>query len=183
VFTPDSKKAYVLDAGIEDTITDTVTPVNTVTNTPGKPIKVGNSPGSMAITPDGRTVYVSSSLGIVPINTATNKAGKALKGLTGPIAITPDGKTAYVSGSRGIVPVNTASNTAGKPIKVAGRPIAITPNGKPGPRPMRPWPRAALLALVSALRLVYAVQSFPSFSGVLPYQPGLCPLCIGNRVI
>jgi DNA-binding beta-propeller fold protein YncE len=37
----------------------TVTPVNTTTNTAGPPIPVGGFPGSIAITPDDKTAYVT----------------------------------------------------------------------------------------------------------------------------
>ena len=51
----------------------------TATNKPGKAIKVGTGPGDIAITPNGKTVYVTNDyLGVVPIRTATNKVGKTL---------------------------------------------------------------------------------------------------------
>src|ERR1700689_5044465 len=48
-----SPTVYVADFG-----SDTVTPISTATNTAGPPITVGNSPYNLAITPDGKTVYV-----------------------------------------------------------------------------------------------------------------------------
>jgi YVTN family beta-propeller protein len=45
--------AYVPNVG-----SDTVTPISTATNKPGKPIKVGAEPGLLAITPDGKIAYV-----------------------------------------------------------------------------------------------------------------------------
>ena len=39
----------------------TVTAIDTATNTPGPPISVGLGPGLIAITPDGKTVYVTSN--------------------------------------------------------------------------------------------------------------------------
>ena len=109
----------------------------------------------MAITPDGRTLYVTTgSHSVTPISTATNKAGKPIH-LTGEpvgIAITPDGKTAYVASDpsneqRGTVtPVSTATNQAGDPIRFGSEChmgalrghlspaitdyLAITPDGK-----------------------------------------------------
>ena len=55
----------------------------------------------IAITPDGKTAYVTNTFPmstVVPITTATNKVGKPIKVASGAegIAITPDGKTAYV---------------------------------------------------------------------------------------
>jgi len=72
-----------------------VTPINTVTNTAGKPIKVGNGSGFrflIGVTPNGRTVYAASGTDTVtPISTATNAAGAPIKVGDSPeaIAITP----------------------------------------------------------------------------------------------
>jgi DNA-binding beta-propeller fold protein YncE len=145
--TPDGKTAYVLSPATENG-PGTVTPINTATNTAGKPIPipVGRSrlgPWFIAITPNGKTVYVAdtSAHTVVPVSTATNTAGKPIPVTPDPvaIAITPDGKTAYVvsepthDGQSGTVtPISTATNTAGRPIPVAGVSfeIAITPDGK-----------------------------------------------------
>jgi YVTN family beta-propeller protein len=133
--TPDGKTAYVITG-------NSVTPVSTATGTAGKPIPIVSNgvfhPDFIAITPDGTTVYVSTSAThtVTPINTATNTTGKPIHvgWYPGWIAITPDGKTAYVSTSQGVTPINTATNTPRKPIRIhpgLGMPqIAITPNGK-----------------------------------------------------
>jgi DNA-binding beta-propeller fold protein YncE len=78
-----------------------------------------DQPDGIAITPDGKTVYVANigSGTVTPIDTATNA---------------PDGKTAYVGvwGEPGtVVPIATATNTPGQPIQVGDGPyaIAITP--------------------------------------------------------
>ncbi len=83
--------AYVVNG-----ISNTVTPVNTATNTPGRPIKVARFPQSIAITPDGKTAYVANSgydrgNTVTPISTATNTAGKLIQVGKGrdAIAITP----------------------------------------------------------------------------------------------
>jgi YVTN family beta-propeller protein len=138
----------------------TVTPIATATSTPGPPIPVGRGPGLIAITPDGKTAYVTSNESIVvPIDTATGKPGPPITvGVNRPglhdqpdgIAITPDGKTVYVTniGSGTVTPIDTATNTPGEPIEVGVRPraIAITPDGKTAyvvnqsrPQPS-PWP-------------------------------------------
>jgi DNA-binding beta-propeller fold protein YncE len=58
----------------------TVTPITLATGTPGKPIKVGGSPGQIVITPDGKTAYVLALFPgtVTPIATATNTAGKPI---------------------------------------------------------------------------------------------------------
>ncbi len=126
--------AYVANGG-----SGTVTPITTV-HTAGKPIKVGKDPVGLAVTPNGKTLYVANleSNTVTPIRTATNTAGRPIKVGLSPrmIAITPDGKTAYVvdSARTGMVtPITIATNTAGKPIMAGGmypQMIAITPDGK-----------------------------------------------------
>ena len=111
-----------------------VTPIPVCTNTPGKPVPVGDGPVAIAITPDGRTAYVANenSGTVTPIDTRTNKAGAAIK--VGPypagIGITPDGRTAYVQGGPGVTPISTRTNKAGAPIKVAGSAIVFAPDSR-----------------------------------------------------
>src|SRR6516164_3189422 len=93
--TPDGKTAYAITG-------TSVTPISTATNTPGKPIHIGqpNFPGTdhIVITPDGKTAYVMTGSGVTPISTVTNRAGTTIhvgQGDLAQIAITPDGKTVY----------------------------------------------------------------------------------------
>lgn len=134
VFTPNGATGCVLGAS------SVVIPIRTATNRAEKPIPVGGpgaDPWAIAITPNGRTVYVANygNSTVVPIGTATNRAGKPIKVGYEPtfIAITPNGKTAYVATVNGVYPISTATNKAGKPIRVGTfDPIAIviTPDGK-----------------------------------------------------
>jgi DNA-binding beta-propeller fold protein YncE len=121
-----------------------VTPVNTATNTAGKAIEVSSLKGyensSLAIAPDGKTLYAAGFLAtsndpgyLIPLTTATGAAGKAIKVASYPVAIgvTPNGATAYVvcegfvGVPGGVVPVDTATATAGKTIDRGGEPIDI----------------------------------------------------------
>ena len=109
-----------------------------MTNTGGTAIPVGTYPDGIAITPDGKTAYVTNldSGTVTPISTATNTAGTAIPVDMDPggIAITPDGRTAYVTNSYNntVTPISTATNTAGTAIPVGTYPegIAITPDGR-----------------------------------------------------
>ena len=58
-----------------------MTPIATATNTPGRPIKVGNWAFAIAITPDGKTAYVTSMFSdtVTPIRIATNTPGRPIK--------------------------------------------------------------------------------------------------------
>ena len=68
--TPDGAKVYVANI-----FSDTVTPIDTATNTPGAPIPVGTSPHGVAIAPDGSRAYVtnfnSGSVSAIDIATDT----------------------------------------------------------------------------------------------------------------
>jgi DNA-binding beta-propeller fold protein YncE len=93
----------------------TVTPIATLTGVPGPPIPIGRTAGDIAITPDGKTAYVTSDDGVVvPIATATAAAGPAI-GVGGHtpdgIVITPDGKTVHVAviSTNEVVPIATAT--------------------------------------------------------------------------
>ena len=138
----------------------TVVPVATATNTAGEPIEVGGGPGSgrgpgsIAVTPDGKTAYVviaGHPGAVVPIATATSTPGPPIEIGNHPdaIAVTPDGRTAYVANinSGTVTPIDTATNTAGEPVEVGVRPraIAVTPDGKTAyvvnqNRAQPPWP-------------------------------------------
>jgi DNA-binding beta-propeller fold protein YncE len=119
----------------------TITPISTVTNRAGAAIKADGDPGSMVITPDGKTLYVEDGdTGlVVPVSTATNTLGRPIRVGTGGtsslngLAITPDGKTLWaLNGSGAVIPISTATNTTGTPMEVSGTPVAITitPSGK-----------------------------------------------------
>ena len=114
----------------------------------GKPVKLSGEPEAIAITPNGKTAYVTifSSGTVTPVNLSDNKAGKPIKisgkrlgngfmGLPFAIAITPDGTTAYVTnGASGTVtPIDVATGKPGKPIMISGKPgadaIAISADG------------------------------------------------------
>jgi hypothetical protein len=52
-----------------------IIPISTATNTAGTPIRVRGMSGEVAITPDGKTVYVAGMNTVTPINTATGRPG------------------------------------------------------------------------------------------------------------
>jgi YVTN family beta-propeller protein len=66
-----------------------VTPISTATNRASRPIKVGDRPLTIAITPDGRTAYVVNfgTGTVTPIATATNTPGRPIKVAAHPFAI------------------------------------------------------------------------------------------------
>jgi YVTN family beta-propeller protein len=66
-----------------------VTPIRTATNTALPPVKTGVAPNAIAITPDGKTAYVTNQLSgtVTPIRTATNTALPPVKTGFSPDAI------------------------------------------------------------------------------------------------
>jgi YVTN family beta-propeller protein len=158
--TPNGQDAYVAEPG---TSTDNpanpgygnVQEIDLAHNRVTRAITVGAHPTAIAITPNGKTVYVTCGYGsfeIVGISTATNKITSTLSTEVAPgdqhpwvangIAITPNGKTAFVSmmpdfaSDTGTVwPVDLATNkvvTGQNFLWPFGYPIgpAIAPNGK-----------------------------------------------------
>jgi hyaluronoglucosaminidase len=131
VVTPNGKTAYVLVWGQKGV----VTPIDTRTDKPGRPIKVGAWPvGRLVVTPDSRKVYVMSGGNkIIPITTKTNKAGKPIK--EGPagsratdMALTHNGKTLYVLnvGTNSVAPIDVATGRAGRALTgIAWVPVSI----------------------------------------------------------
>jgi YVTN family beta-propeller protein len=128
---------YVVNEG-GTVVPGTVTPIDTATGVAGTPIKVGGVPFAIAITPNGKTAYVTdiSRNVVTPISTATNSLRKPIKVGVGPfvLAMTPNGKAVYVANddSSTVTPISAISDRAGRPIRVGSDPgyIAVSANGK-----------------------------------------------------
>jgi DNA-binding beta-propeller fold protein YncE len=88
----------------------------------------------IALTPDGKTVYVLTPRGVVPIRTDSRTVLPMIRipnialppDPSSPFTITPDGRTVYVATTTGILPISTATNTAGNPIDLGMGAGAIT---------------------------------------------------------
>ncbi|HEY6352528.1 MAG TPA: YncE family protein [Candidatus Angelobacter sp.] len=131
--------AYVVNGG---NASNSVSVIDTATNTVTATIPVGHSPQGVAVAPDSAHAYVTNfSDGTVSvIDTATNTVVATVP-LAAPgnpsepflPAITPDGKSLYVpdASANGVVVVNTATNTVNTTIPVGGSPyqVAIAPDG------------------------------------------------------
>jgi YVTN family beta-propeller protein len=153
VITPDGTKAYVNNYGGPDGVGSgngtTVRLVDLNTNTiVGSPITVGLAPAALAITPNGKYVYVANYVDgntntgtITVIKTDLNNVVNTISGFSGPFAIviTPDGKYAYVTnfGSNNFEPIGTTVSVVKlktgmivETFEVGIQPsgIAITPN-------------------------------------------------------
>ena len=124
--------AYVTNGG-----SNTVSVIDTGSNTVVATIAVGALPRGVAITPDGTRAYVPNAGSTVSvIDTATNTAVASISVGANPqvVAITPDGTRAYVTNSTipGMVSIiDTATNTVVATVAVGPQPsaVAITPDG------------------------------------------------------
>jgi hypothetical protein len=93
---------------------------------------LGSISGDLALTPDGRTVYVAGSQ-VRAVDTTTNIAGPALALPEKPnaLAVTPDGTTLLVMTESAVTPVATANQQPGAPISLNGpTDLAVAPNGR-----------------------------------------------------
>jgi YVTN family beta-propeller protein len=131
--------AYARQAFVANLGANTLTPLDLVTNQAGAPIPVGADPDSVAISPDGRTAYVSNELDgtVSVIETATDRViGAPIAAGSNPaeVALTPNGATLYVTDelSNRVTVIDTASRAAIGSIKVGSFPngIAVAPDGR-----------------------------------------------------
>jgi YVTN family beta-propeller protein len=126
------RAAYVANAG-----SNSVSVINTATNTVMATVPVGANPVNIAVAPSGAAAYVTNaaSNSVAVINTTTNTVTATIHVGANPvnIAVTPNGASAYVTnaGSNSVSVINTATNAVVATIPVALNPVngAITPDG------------------------------------------------------
>jgi len=120
-------------AYVTNVFSNTVSVIDTASNTVVATVAVGSGPIGVAITPDGARAYVANLFDntVSVIDTAKKTVVATVALGTGPfaVAITPDGTRAYVTGGPVSV-IDTASNTV---VATVGDPnaygVAITPDG------------------------------------------------------
>jgi YVTN family beta-propeller protein len=91
---------------------------------------VGHKPFDIAVTPNGRTLYVLNSAGdtVTPIRVATNTPRAPIPVPHQPftLVVTPDGRTLYVTGgAKLLTPIRTSTNHPGTPITIGEGPSAM----------------------------------------------------------
>jgi YVTN family beta-propeller protein len=138
IASPDGTRVYALYEGSVG-FPPSVLVIDSATNTAITTIiNVGVAPLGLAITPDGKTLYVADQLhAVIIIDTGTNTITGSIPIATGfpdSLAVTPDGKSLYVGleVSNAVVLINTATNTVvGSPIPIGTGPfrMAVTPDG------------------------------------------------------
>ncbi|MFF3373704.1 beta-N-acetylglucosaminidase domain-containing protein [Streptomyces sp. NPDC002680] len=100
-------------------------------------IPVGNNPGEVVISPDGRTAYAanqgSDTVSVIDVGTSKVTATVAVGDVPAGLALTPDGGTLWVAdySDDAIQPIDLATGAAGAKIAVGDGPenMAITPDG------------------------------------------------------
>ena len=130
--TPNGAYAYVTNEG-----GDSVSVINTTSNTVTATITVGTEPYDVAITPNGAYAYVTNYVSgtVSVINTTSNTVTANVTVGTYPygVAVTPNGEYVYVAnaGSGTVSVINTATNTVTATIGGFIDPygVAVTPNG------------------------------------------------------
>lgn len=109
--------AYVTNFGLFDAPNNTISVIETTTDTVVDTITVGTGPLGIAITPNGQRVYVTNRVddSVSVIDTATNKVIVTIPVGNQPsmVAVTPDGIRVYVGNSADntISVIDTRSNT------------------------------------------------------------------------
>lgn len=124
-------------AFVASSASNTVTAIDTDTNTVVASIPGGSGPFGVAVNPDGTRVYVSNDGGntVSVINAVTNTLLTSITVGANPrgIAITSDGNRVYVTnrGANTVSVINTATNAVIATVPVGSYPnwIAISPDG------------------------------------------------------
>jgi len=132
---PDGTRAYVAKGA--DSVTDTVSVINTLTNTVIATVDIGNPALAVVVSPDGVRAYVTklndNTLSV--IDTATNTVTTTITVGLAPamIVFSPDGGTAYVTNAVDgtLSVIDTATDTVTSTVDVGDNPVglAVGPDG------------------------------------------------------
>ncbi|MFD0207104.1 MULTISPECIES: YncE family protein [Saccharothrix] len=130
----DGTRAYVTN--VRD---DTLTVIDTPTNTVDAAVPVGDGPAGVVVSPSGGHVYVSNyaagTVSVVDAATLTTTETIPVGANADGIAITPDGKRLYVAhdvvGAGTVSVVDTTTNTELADLPTGNTPtaVAVTPDG------------------------------------------------------
>lgn len=137
---PDGSLVYVANThyqNVSGTTTpgeNTVSVINTTTNTVVATISAGQNPSALAFSPNGTLAYIGGENRVSVVNTTTSAVVATIPVTSAVAGVTfsPDGSLAYIAGSHRVAVVNTATNTIIQTIqidapKVGG--VAISPDG------------------------------------------------------
>jgi len=121
-------------AYITNSYSNTVSVISTITDTVTATVNVGSNPCGVAVTPDGKKVYVTGGGNVSIIDTATNNviATVPVRSDCIGVAVSPDGKKVYATGGGNVSIIDTETNkvTATVPARWAPNGIAVNPTGR-----------------------------------------------------
>jgi YVTN family beta-propeller protein len=128
-----SQRAYVANEG-----SNTVSVIDTSTNTVVSTVAVGFGPENVAITPNGQFAYVpntgSGTVSVIDTSTNTVVSTVAVGAGRNTVAITPNGQFVYVPAGDSVSVIDTSTNTVVSTVAVGmynvPMAVAITPNGQ-----------------------------------------------------
>ncbi|HET9712595.1 MAG TPA: HYR domain-containing protein, partial [Pyrinomonadaceae bacterium] len=129
IITPNGAEVYVTNNSA-----NSVSVINTTSNTVANTVGVGSSPDALAVAPDGSKVYVGNHGGNVSvIDTATKAVTTIATGSpVRDLAITPDGSKVYLAMEfSGLKKIDTATNAVSTVSGfVCPEGVAVTPDGQ-----------------------------------------------------
>jgi len=149
------------------------------------PFPLGDVPTAIAITPNGKHVYVVNGFGnnVSVIRTATNTVVDTIPvgNLPVAIAITPDGKHAYVltndvPNNFWVIDTTTRTVVAMVPAGTVPAAVAVTPDGKHAyvaEQPVGPGSVSVLRTATNTVVATVPVGKAPSSVGIVPPPPGV----------
>lgn len=132
-----NQPSVILNAYITNAGSNTVSVLNTSSNSVTATIPVGPNPVSVAVSPSGSRAYVtnagSNSVSVIDTSALTVIQNVTVGGNPVSVAITPDGSQVYVANARSnsVSVINTSTNTVSATIPVGFIPlkVAVTPDG------------------------------------------------------
>ena len=144
VFSPDGLRAYIVNDFVGPIGNGTVSVIDRTNHAIVDTIKVGVDPFSIAITPNGKRLYVTDSIAgtVSVIDTTTRRVVGTTPSLGTVLGLAagPDGKHVYVTytGPDEVVVIDTATDSIGANVPIPFNnsvqsvpgDVAITPNGR-----------------------------------------------------
>jgi WD40 repeat protein len=89
----------------------------------------GDTPRSLAVSPDGRSIIVAGSDSLTLVDVKSGKARWALKGVSYPFAVSPDGRNIVAMSKNDVKVILLTSGATVRSLPMCG-PWAFTPDGK-----------------------------------------------------
>jgi PGF-pre-PGF domain-containing protein len=115
----------------------TISVLDTTNSTITATVNVGGYPSGVAVSPDGKKVfvanYLSNTVSVITTTTNTVTANVDVGGSSSEVVVTPDGKKVYVTsrGNNTVSVIDTANDTAIATVPVGNGPtrVAVSPDG------------------------------------------------------